>query len=38
LKAFRDGARRNNLPMLQIAARMSDAEIRAVADYINGLR
>lgn len=38
LKAFRDGTRRNNLPMTQIAARMSDAEIRAVADYINGLR
>jgi cytochrome c553 len=38
LKAFRDGVRRNNAPMMQIAARLSDAEIRAVADYIAGLR
>ncbi len=38
LKAFRDGVRRNNVPMQQIAARMSDAEIRAVADFIQGLR
>ncbi|HTN48582.1 MAG TPA: cytochrome c [Burkholderiaceae bacterium] len=38
LKAFRDGTRRNNVPMQQIAARLSDAEMRAVADYIQGLR
>ena len=38
LKAFRDGTRRNSLPMQQIAARMSDAEIRAVADFMQGLR
>ncbi len=38
LKAFRDGVRRNNAPMTQIAARLSDAEIKAVADYIAGLR
>lgn len=38
LKAFRDGTRRNNLPMQQIAARMNDAEMRAVADFIQGLR
>ncbi|HQR21189.1 MAG TPA: cytochrome c [Burkholderiaceae bacterium] len=38
LKAFRDGTRRNNVPMQQIAARLSDAEIAAVADYIQGLR
>jgi cytochrome c553 len=38
LKAFRDGTRRNNVPMQQIAARMSDVEIRAVADFIQGLR
>jgi cytochrome c553 len=38
LKAFRDGTRRNNVPMQQIAARMSDVEIRAVADLIQGLR
>jgi len=38
LKAFRDGSRRNNVPMEQIATRMSDPEIKAVADYISGLR
>lgn len=38
LKAFRDGSRRNNLAMQQIAAKMSDAEMRAVAEYIQGLR
>ena len=38
LKAFRDGTRHNNVPMQQIAARMSEAEMRAVADYIQGLR
>ena len=38
LKAFRDGTRRNNAPMMQIAARLSDSEIKAVADYIGGLR
>jgi cytochrome c553 len=38
LKAFRDGTRRNSMPMQQIAARLSDAEVRAVADFIQGLR
>jgi cytochrome c553 len=40
LKAFRSGERRNdaNKMMQAIAARMSDPEIRAVADYIAGLR
>lgn len=38
LRAFREGTRRNNAPMMQIAARLSDAEIKAVADYIAGLR
>jgi len=38
LKAFRDGTRRNNLPMQQIAARLNDAEMRAVAEYMQGLR
>jgi cytochrome c553 len=37
LKAFRDGGRRNNDPMQQIAARLSDAEIKALADYVAGL-
>jgi cytochrome c553 len=38
LKAFRDGGRRNNLPMQQVAAALSDVEIRALADFIQGLR
>ena len=38
LVGFRDGARKNSLPMTQVAARLSDREIRAVADYIAGLR
>ena len=37
LKAFRDGVRRNNEAMQQIAARLSDAEIKALSDYIAGL-
>jgi len=38
LKAFREGSRRNNLAMQQIAFRMSDPEIGAVADFAAGLR
>jgi cytochrome c553 len=38
LLAFRSGARANNLQMSQIAAKLNDAEIKAVADYIAGLR
>lgn len=38
LKAFRDGTRRNNVPMAQIAARLSESEMNAVADYVAGLR
>jgi cytochrome c553 len=38
LVGFRDGARKNSLQMTQIAARLNDREIRAVADYIAGLR
>jgi cbb3-type cytochrome c oxidase subunit III len=38
LIAFRDGVRKNNLQMSQVAAKMNDREIRAVADYIAGLR
>jgi cytochrome c553 len=40
LKAFRAGERRNDASkmMQSIAAKMSDPEIRAVADYISGLR
>jgi cytochrome c553 len=38
LKALRDGTRRNNLAMTQIAERLSEKEMQAVADYIAGLR
>ena len=38
LIGFRSGARANNAQMTAIAARMSDAEIKAVADYAAGLR
>ncbi len=38
LVAFRDGVRKNNLQMTQIAAKMNDREIKAVSDYIAGLR
>lgn len=40
LKAFRDGARANdaNMMMRTVALKMTDAEIKAVADYIAGLR
>lgn len=38
LKAFREGTRRNNVAMSQIASRLSDQEMAAVADYIAGLR
>src|SRR5260364_354587 len=38
LKAFQSGARHNNLTMQTIAKRLLEPEIRAVADYIAGLR
>ena len=38
LAAFRDGARNNSVQMTAIAAKLNDREIRAVADYIAGLR
>jgi cytochrome c553 len=38
LIAFRSGARVNSAQMMAIAANMSDREIKAVADYIAGLR
>jgi cytochrome c553 len=37
LTNFRSGARSNSVPMVDIAQRLSDEEIRAVADYIAGL-
>ena len=36
--AFREGTRTNSLQMTGVAAYMNDREIRAVADYIAGLR
>jgi cytochrome c553 len=38
LVAFRDGVRTNSAQMAQVAAKMNDKEIKAVADYIAGLR
>jgi len=38
LLAFRDGGRKNGPMMAQVTAKMNDREIRAVADYIAGLR
>jgi cytochrome c553 len=38
LVAFRAGARANSAPMTGVAAKMNDREIKAVADYIAGLR
>jgi cytochrome c553 len=37
LTSFRDGVRKNSLQMAQIAAKLNDREIKAVADYISGL-
>ena len=37
LTAFRDGVRTNSLQMTQVAAKLNDREIKAVADYIAGL-
>jgi len=38
LTGFRDGTRTNSLQMTQVAAKLNDREIKAVADYIAGLR
>jgi cytochrome c553 len=38
LTGFRDGIRKNALQMTQVAAKMNDREIKAVSDYIAGLR
>ncbi len=35
---FRDGKRANSVQMTQVAAKLNDREIRAVSDYIAGLR
>ncbi len=38
LTQFRDSIRKNSVQMTQVAAKMNDREIKAVADYIAGLR
>jgi len=38
LTAFRDGIRKNNNVMSQVAAKLNDREIKALADYVAGLR
>lgn len=38
LRKFRDGSRANNPVMAGVAAKMTDREIKAVSDYIAGLR
>ncbi|WP_342132856.1 c-type cytochrome [Hydrogenophaga sp. OTU3427] len=38
LRSFREGARKNNTQMTQVAAYMTEREIKAVSDYIAGLR
>jgi cbb3-type cytochrome c oxidase subunit III len=38
LTAFRDGVRKNSVQMAQVAAKLNDREIKAVADYVAGLR
>ncbi len=37
LTSFRDGGRKNSLQMTQVAAKLNDREIKAVADYVAGL-
>jgi cytochrome c553 len=38
LTGFREGVRKNNVQMTQVAAKLNDREIRAVSDYVAGLR
>jgi cytochrome c553 len=38
LTAFRDGVRNNSVQMTQVTAKLNDREIRALADYVAGLR
>jgi cytochrome c553 len=38
LTSFRDGVRKNNLTMTQVVAKLNDREIKALADYVAGLR
>ena len=36
--SFREGGRKNGAQMTMVAAKMNDREIKAVSDYIAGLR
>jgi cytochrome c553 len=38
LNAYRAGTRKNNAVMIGVAAKMNDREIKAVSDYVTGLR
>lgn len=38
LTYFRDGVRKNSVQMSQVAAKLNDREIKALSDYIAGLR
>jgi cytochrome c553 len=38
LTQFRDGVRKNSIQMTQVAAKLNDREIKALSDYIAGLR
>ncbi len=38
LVAFRGGVRKNSVPMTGVAAKLNDREIKAVSDYVAGLR
>lgn len=38
LTSFRDGVRKNSTQMAQVASKMNDREIKAVADFVAGLR
>jgi cytochrome c553 len=38
LVQFRDGVRKNSVQMADVAAKLNDREIKAVSDYIAGLR
>ena len=38
LVAFRTATRHNSAPMMGVASKMTDSEIKAVADFVAGLR
>ncbi len=38
LTSFREGVRKNSIQMTQVAAKLNDREIKALGDYIAGLR